>query len=648
MAENSPLDVDIDGKKLFSDDIVSMVQSELSRRRDARRNTELQWVLNANFLAGHQNCDINVGSGEIEDYVPMYDHLERGIYNRIAPLIQTRIANLRTVKYDMTVKPRTDELDDFEKADVSTKLLRYSQDMLDFGGMMDTAYQWASLAGTAFFLSWWDVSRGGWESGDVGGEAAGDLNCGLLTPYEVFPEDLYKEKVQDQRSVIVEQIMSVEDVYDLYGVRCERGEDIETYTMMPASGAGGNGALYATYRMERVSRENAVRVVTMYERPSRLYPSGRMIILLGDKLFRYGALPYREIPIVAVKDQVVAGQFFGKSVIQDLIPLQRAYNGVKNKIHDYIQTVAANPLAVAEGSADVDDLVDNGIPPNKIIVYNPNRGGPPTAIQYPELPGTILAEERQLSSDMEYIAGVSQLMVVGAAPRGVTSGTAIDNLRQIDNTRLSLTAETFRTAVRSLARQWLYIYKDRASNYRVLRTAGEDNAGGVYAWCSDDINSFDIEFDTENELKNSAENQRNNFLQAWQMGLFTDSDGQVPREIRLRAWDLLKIGNTNAMLAEDDLQRKNAQRENTYFEAGSIPEVDGQLDDHGIHLQVHKRFALSMRFRVLERRSPEYARAFREHIAQHEQLASQPTPEEQAALMQAMTQAQGGASPTGT
>ena len=61
--ENAPLDVDIDGKKLFSDDIVSMVQTELSRRREARRNTELQWVLNANFLAGHQNCDINVGSG---------------------------------------------------------------------------------------------------------------------------------------------------------------------------------------------------------------------------------------------------------------------------------------------------------------------------------------------------------------------------------------------------------------------------------------------------------------------------------------------------------------------------------------------------------------------------------------------------------
>lgn len=635
--------MDAEGRKLFADDIVAWVLSELEKRRDARRNTELQWVLNANFLAGHQNCDINVGSGRIEDYAPMYDHLERGIYNRIAPLVQTRIANLRTVRYDMTVRPRTDELDDFEKADISTKLLRYSQDVLSFGDLADTAYQWTALTGTAFFLSWWDVSRS-----TFGGEPEGDLNCGLLTPYEVFPEDLYKEKVADQRSVIVEQIMSVEDVFDMYGVRVEHGENIETYTMMPASGAGGNGALYSTFRMERIPREDAVRVVTVFERASRLYPRGRMMILLGDELHFYGEMPYREIPLVAVKDQTVAGQFFGKSVIQDLIPMQRAYNGVKNKIHDYIQTVAANPIAVAEGSADVDDLVDNGIPPNKIIVYNPNRGGAPTAIAYPELPGTILTEERQLASDMEYIAGVSQLMVVGATPTGVTSGTAIENLRQIDNTRLSLTAEMFRTAVRTLARQWLYIYKDRASGYRILKTAGEDNAGGVYSWCSDDINSFDVEFDTENELKNSEDNQRQNFLQAWQMGLFTDSDGVVPREVRLRAWELLKIGNTNAILEEDDLQRKNAQRENVLFEAGSIPEVDEQLDDHKIHAQVHKRYALGMRFRLMEKKSPEYALAFREHLARHEELASQPTPEEQAALMQAMTQAQGGGSPAGT
>lgn len=622
----------MDGNRLYKEDIVSYVKRELTRRREERRSTEMQWILNANFMAGHQNCDLNNFSGEIEDYVPTYDYLERGVYNRIAPLIQTRIANLRTVRYGMAVRPRTDELDDFEKADVSTKLLRYSQDMVGFDDLVDTAYQWSALTGTAFFYSWWDTSLGEViqriESVEVDEEGAvvqareehyGDLNCGLLTPYEVYPEDLYKEKVKDQRSILVEQILSVEDVYDLYGFRANRGEDIESYALMPTNGAGGNGFMSTTYRMERVSKKNAVRVITYFEKRSRMYPDGRMIILIGDELFRYGTLPYREIPLVAVKDQVVAGQFYGKSVIQDLIPLQRAYNGCKNKIHDYIQTVATNPMAVPVGSTDVEDLETNGIAPGRIISYDPQRGGKPELLAYPALPSTVLNEVYQLSADMEYVAGVSQLMVVGAAPTGVTSGAAIDNLRQIDNTRLSITAESFRGAIRALAKQWLYIYKDRATGHRVLNISGEDGIGGVYAWCSDDINSFDVEFDTENELKNSEENQKNNFLSAWQMGLFADESGRVPREIRLRAWELLKIGNVGALLAETDLQRKNAQRENIYFEAGSIPKVD-DLDDHEIHGEVHRRFALSQRFRLMERKSPEYAKAFRDHLREHGEI----------------------------
>lgn len=615
----NPLDYDADGNKLFADDIVSYVKKSLDKRKSERRSLELQWVLNANFLAGHQNCDINVGSGEIEDYIPLYDHLERGIYNRIAPLVQTRTANLRTVRYDMTVRPRTDDMDDYAKSNISTKLLRYTQDRIEFGDLMDTAYQWAAVAGTAFFYSWWDASLG--ERLD-NGIAEGDLNCGMLTPYEVFPEDLYRQKVSDQRSVIIEQIMSVDDVYDIYGIRSPAGESIETYTMMPACGSGGNGYLSTTFRMERTTKDDSVRVITMFERKSRQYPNGRMIVIIGDDLYSYGNLPYREIPLVSVKDQIVAGQFFGRSVIQELIPYQRAYNGVKNKIHDYIQTVAANPLAVAEGSTDVTDLEENGVPPGRIIAYNPARGGPPTAIQYPELPQTVVAEERKLESDMEYIAGVSQLMVIGAAPTGVTSGTAIDNLRQIDNTRLSLTAETFRTAVRTLARQWLAIYKDWSSNYRVLRAAGIDDSGSVYTWCTDDINSFDVEFDTDNELKNSEEMQRNNFLQAWQMGLFADENGVVPKAVRRKAWEYLKLGGTNAQLAEDEMQEKNARRENSLFEAGVIPKVD-ELDDHALHVSEHRKYALGMQFKLLERRSPEYAVELRNHIKDHEKVIAE-------------------------
>jgi hypothetical protein len=85
---------------------------------------------------------------------------------------------------------------------------------------------------------------------------------------------------------------------------------------------------------------------------------------------------------------------------------------------------------------------------------------------------------------------------------------------------------------------------------------------------------------------------------------------------------MMKIGNLADMVTEDDLQRKNAQRENTYFGAGSLPAVD-ELDDHEIHVAEHRRFALGMQFRLLEKKSPEYAAALRTHIKDHESILAQ-------------------------
>lgn len=604
----------------------------------------MQWVLNANFLAGHQNCDLNLHSRTIEDFVPEHDYMSRGIYNRVAPLIQTRIANLRTVQYNMVVKPRTEDIDDYQKADVSTKLLQYTQSSGEFSRKMDMAYQWSAITGTAFFYSWWDVRSGkvvakrevieeGEEDGEITQKVTlenvneGDLSYGLLSSFEVFPEDLYQQEVSDQYSVIIEQVMSAKEVYDLYGIDC-KGQEIEQYTLMPRPAAGLAGQEFTVYAMTKATRENAVRVVTYFERNSRKHPDGLMAIIADDHLIWYGDNPYREIPLTAVKDQVVAGQFYGKSIICDLIPLQRAYNSCLNKVYDYIATVGANPIAAAAGSVDVDDLTENGIPPGKVVEYDSTYGGPPQFLSNPELPGTVLKEIERLENSMEYTAAVSQMMVVGATPSGVTSGTAIERLRQIDNTRLSLTAETFRNAVLSMAKLWLTIYKDRAANWKALQASGMDNGGSVIVWSTEDITSFDVAFTTENELKNSPEQQKQSFLEAFQMGLFAGPDGTVPREVRVRAWELMRIGDTDDVMGLDDMQRKNAQRENTLLECGSLPKVDEQLDDHEIHLATHKRYALSMRFRLMERNSPEYAAAFREHMMIHKRLlAAQMTPQ---------------------
>jgi hypothetical protein len=231
---------------------------------------------------------------------------------------------------------------------------------------------------------------------------------------------------------------------------------------------------------------------------------------------------------------------------------------------------------------------------------------------------------------MEYAAGVSQLMVYGSTPSGVTSGTAISNLMEIDNTRLSLTGDNIRNSVRKLAILWLEIYKKYATTHRIVNYVGGNNIGKAIVWSHEDINSYDVDYVTENELLMSEDKQRENFFNAFNMGLFTDADGRNPERVKQKALEYMKCGNYTEIMSINQLQIQSAQRENVFFENGVVPEVS-DFDEHEIHIEEHLRYVLQMDFQLLKKRKPDYAKALENHIRQHKELVKQ---EEQEKMMQ--------------
>ena len=612
-----PLDKDSRGRALFEEDIIAFVQNEAEKRRNAQRDLEWQWCLNGNFYSGNQFCEINPYSGGVKQQDGETEAQERQAFNRIAPIIETRLANLNTMKYGMAVLPRTDEPDDDQKARISTRILRYAAANTSFDKKRQTVTAWAELCGTAFIFSFWDTAIGE----EVGtfpiadGIKEGDINYILLTPYEVLPESLYIQDMADQPSVIIEKVIKAKEARELYGIDHE-GATLDAYTMSPIESGTVYGDYVTSFALKNNKVENAVRLYIYMEKPSGTYKNGRMAIVCGGKLVHYGALPYSEIPIAVFKCKEMPGQFFGRSVIQDMIPLQRSYNGVKNKIHDYIKTVAANPMLVPEGAvADMDELAENGTAPGNIIEYDPSNGKP-EPYEYAPLPAEVINEASALVAEMEYVAGVSSLMVYGKTPSGVTSGTAIDNLRQIDSTRLSVTGDNMREAVKTMARQWLNIYKTFATGYRVFRIGGGNDVGSVFVWHSEDINSFDVTFDTENELKHSAEAQKKAFTEALNTGAFGNIK-ELSGEVRRRIREAYGIGTGFfEVLTLDDVHIKRAKNENIFFGKGKPPAID-ELDDDELHESEHIRYVLQREFEIIEKKSPEYASLMREHINSH-------------------------------
>ena len=637
------IDTDEEGKVLYKENIIQKVLEDLEKRKTERSVLEQQWTLNANFLVGNQYCEINPYRGDIEQLEPVYDWLERETFNQIAPLIETRIANLKKINYMMKVKPATNELDDYAKAETSTSVLQHTQKVTDFESKKNTAINWNELTGNCFFLSWWDKDKGekfaveqildidenGEQKTKETAYYQGDLDYGLITPYELYPESIFKQTIEAQRSIILEQVKTVDDIYDLYGVKVE-GSNIETFELTPVGSGGGFGYENTTVTIGHRTIDNAEKVITYFERPSKHKPNGQMIIIIGDKnLVYYGDLPYSRIPIVQSVCIEVAGQFFGKSAIERLIPIQRAYNGCVNRIHEYIKHIAIGSYITEEGSIDIEEYEQNGQAPGAMLVYKQGSQAP-IPIPNGVLPNEIMTERYNLKNDMEYAAGVSQLMVYGSTPSGVTSGTAISNLMEIDNTRLSLTGDNIRNAVRKLAIMWLEIYKKYATTHRIVNYIGGNNIGKAIIWSNEDINSYDVDYVTENELLLSEDAQKQRFFDAYNMGLFTDSNGVIPTRVKQKALEYMKCGNYSDIMSIDQLQIQAAQRENVFFENGVLPEVS-DFDEHEIHIEEHLRYILQMDFQLLKNKKPEYAQALENHLRQHKQIIEM---EEQKQMMQ--------------
>lgn len=116
--------------------------------------------------------------------------------------------------------------------------------------------------------------------------------------------------------------------------------------------------------------EDGVLVTEYYEMPSAEYKNGRLLITCGDMLLYEGELPYqtgengeRRAPFVRQVSLSRPGCFWGMSIIERCIPIQRAYNAVKNRKHEFLNRAAVGVLAVEEGSVDLENLELEGLAP---------------------------------------------------------------------------------------------------------------------------------------------------------------------------------------------------------------------------------------------------------------------------------------------
>lgn len=612
--------------KQFVEDIVSSVRADYDRRREERRQFESQWQLNTNFVIGNQYCRIGL-SGEIEDCDRDYYWQEREVYNHIATIVETRIAKLSRVRPKMSVLPASGDDNDVKTASVATKILNSACARLNLSEQISKATMWSELTGSAFYKIGWDEKSGKRVGVDEKGKPVyeGEIYVDVCPPYEILPDTLLACSLDECNSVIHAKAVHLQDIYRIWGKKVD-AESADTLSLKSIGMMGGLGLSSAIGKSGRENKDEHAIVIERYVRPSVEKPDGELAIIAGKELLYYGTLPYlngvdgeRGFPFVQQNAIERAGCFYGTSMVERAIPVQRAYNAVKNRKHEFLNRIAMGVLTVEDGSVDTENLETEGLSPGKILVYR--QGSTPPRLMSPgSVPSDFTVEEQRLLDEFVDVSGISEIMRSSSVPSTVTSGVAIQMLVEQDDTRIAVTAENVRRAIKKVARHILRLYRQFASSPRLARFTGEEGETELLTFTSGDIGCDEVTFDTENEINATSASRQNMMFELLKSGLLADEQGKISDETRYKALEVFGYGGWERTQNIKKMHVARAEKENLALSSDEI-EVS-EVDDHNLHESEHIKYFLSGDFAEILKKKPHLKEKLLAHIRTHRQMSA--------------------------
>lgn len=617
------VDGDIDEAKVAAD-----IKKEFTRRREQRVAKELQWQLNREFLGGNQYCDINTATRVVEEIPFVYDDEEREIFNLIASKIEARLAKLNKVKPALMARPASDSHRDISTAKIATKALRGTYGMVNMQDAFKSANAWAEQCGVVFHKDTWNpvlgrvISR---EKDQVTYE--GNLQHTVTNAFEVYPESEFIEDIQLQ-SIFHVKPFTVSEIENLYGLVIG-GRELDVYNLENSRiSSGGMGYTATVQRYAKGKIENAELVIEAYFPRSKKYPEGKMITTVGSRVVVYMDNPCRtdeDNPYIPITKQTCLrdpGSFWGHTIIERLIPVQRRYNALKNRMHEFINRSVIPAWSVEQDTIlDKEALQANGINSGDIIERVPGSAAP-APLTMPVLGYDAINEEEKLRALFTEISGVSDFAATSAAPSGMP-GVGMELMKQQDDSRVSLTSENIEIAAKEIGIKWLWLYRQYVKVPRMTKIVGDEyTLSYIMEWSENDLTTFDVCLEVEDLLTTSIAQKRQQVTFLLSQGLFHDPNTKILiPSMRAKLFEMFDLGTWEDAVSLDNLHIRRANEENAKFRQGMVPQIN-TLDVDDLHVREHTRYALTTEFEDTASDNPQLQELMLEHIQLH-QIAGQ-------------------------
>ena len=629
--------------------LVAWVKDEYSKCKNGRRSEENDWYLQLAFYNGHQYHDWRTVSGKqglVEEPNPA--NLPRITVNRIEPIIRTEIAKTTAQKPSASVVPASNDEEDLLSATAGEQVWEAIYDDNAFQTeILQKAEFWRAVTGNGFIKCFWDPTVKHHEvrktSDPMTGEpvvervvsSVGDVKFETVSPFHLYVPDLSQEDLQKQPYVLNVYTKSEQWIKQNFGAVLPKD-----FTPAKVSSSEIQDASLMDLRGVDSAKPDSVLVIEMWIKPgsNRMLPNGGLVTIVDTEIVQLAesGIPYHhgEYPFSHLAG-IQNGKFYRRSVIKNLIPLQREYNRTRSQIVHAKNLMAKPQMMYDEGSVD----------PRKITaragIWIPVRPGfsKPTPVPIQPLPNYVLQEVQQLHTDFEDLSGQHQVSRGEAG--GLTAATAIAYLGERDDAYLTTIFSSIEAAVEKMAKQALSLFVQYVDSARLIKITGADGSFDAMMLSGADIASgTDIRIESGSALPTSKSARQALVTEWMKMGFIPPEDG-----LRILEMGMLKQYYNTIKIDENAAQRENLmmkkiteemlqQLEASWNEGaanGDQDKVDpmngkplqvppmvtvNAWDNHAVHIEIHNRFRKSQAYQLL---SDVIKAEFQKHISMHEQ-----------------------------
>ena len=103
-------------------------------------------------------------------------------------------------------------------------------------------------------------------------------------------------------------------------------------------------------------------------------------------------------------------ELYGKNgIVSQLVPIQRAYNDIRNRKHEYFKRLTLGVMVVEDGSVDIDNLEEEGLSPGKVLIYRQGSSLPQMMKLDAEVIKVLSDEEDRLLKEFDNFSKIYEV-----------------------------------------------------------------------------------------------------------------------------------------------------------------------------------------------------------------------------------------------